>query len=81
MKLRGEALNPTVMAKGDLCLGCVSLHPFIHSPFFFFVCQLTHPFQESLVLMIFLCNCFPSKMPKLGLSNCKLVQDIAKGPP
>lgn len=95
MRPLGEAVYPTdrqvvcrlsIMAKGHCAWGVFVCNlPFTLLSFFlsfFFLCQLTHPFQESpLCLPIFLCYRFPSKMPKLGLSYCKLVQNIAKGTP
>lgn len=94
MRPLGEAVYPTdrqvvcrlsIMAKGHCAWGVFVCNlPFRLFSFFlsfFFSCQLTHPFLESpLCLLIFLCYCFPSKRPKFGLSSCKLVQAVAKGP-
>lgn len=68
-----EVWYPSVLQQGIVWV--VSFfHSLSYSSLF---CQLTHPFQESLVgLMTVPCNCLPSEQPNVGSSYYRLIQDI-----
>lgn len=83
MKSISVSRRVPVIATEALCWEvCLSVTLFLSLSFHRF-CQLTHPFQESLVVsltLIFSCKYLPSEWLKLGLSYCTLIQNIGDRP-